>query len=79
MQNKNLNFPAHSMRANRSILSFQTGALHQPNGGKIQIVILYGAKDLTNFDGRKIQLLKRNSTKKGRNFMSREGRKSTAY
>ena len=48
MQNKNMNFPAHSMSAkiktNQNVLSFHTAALYLLNDRKIQILILHGAK-----------------------------------
>ena len=48
MQDNNLNFPTHSMSAkiktNQNILSFHTAAIHMLKYGKIQILILYGAK-----------------------------------
>ena len=48
MQNKNLNFTAHSVSAkietDQNLLSFYTATLHLLNGGKIQIIILHGAK-----------------------------------
>jgi hypothetical protein len=47
MQNKNLNFPAHSMsvkiKNNQNILSSHTTSIYLLNGGKIQILILHGA------------------------------------
>ena len=48
MQIKNLNFSTHfisaKIKTNQNILSFHTAALHLLNGGKIQILIFYGAK-----------------------------------